>query len=161
MLKNKECSKIPNLPDFGTFGVTWMRVFLVNSLFCMVLADSFSKRFRLRKYAMFSRSFYFPNPKSIDSLVWFWEIWCFCTKIMILCKKYIHFLSKVSAVPHDSGSSHFRNHRNPYYRECLFCEKYHVFDAPKCPCTSNFVIFIKPKILMCARDIDLKKISRM
>ena len=86
MFQNKEYSKIPNLHDFGTFGVAWTRVFPVNSQICMVLTDSFSKRFRLRKYAMFSRSFYFPNPKSIDSLVWFWEIWCFCTKIMILCK---------------------------------------------------------------------------
>ena len=109
MSENKEYSKIPNLPDFSTFGVTWTRVFPVNWLFYMILTDSFSKQFRLRKYSVIPRWLCFPNQKEFVSLVCFWEILWFCTKSMILCKNtYILYptclLSLVITIVHTLGN---------------------------------------------------------
>ena len=45
----------------------------------------------------------------------------------------------------------------PHYRKCLCYKIYIIFDAPKFWCTSSFTCFRKTEILMCARDIALKK----
>ena len=69
--ENKEASKIPNLPYFGHFWVTWTHVFPVKSTICVVLTDMFSKQFCLQKILHNFGIFVFRQSKGFVSLVWF------------------------------------------------------------------------------------------